>query len=225
MYGPRPEPGGWGSWKISKDGVWKISSWRKKKEMGTGEIWEKYALKHGQTVAVKVWVLTVQSQGLVSTGEGEKTQWIWQKERGEVGRGTERPSNWKHHDREDQRSFTVALDVSLETRGTEYDSSSRHKNICLKSQRERNEERRLESWRERRREQTERETKEEWMSGLHRFILPDTELMALYHYDPPFSWFLALDLIFLMCIIWDINKTCQPRNKQKHTRTQELQTT
>lgn len=171
MYGPRPEPGGWGSWKISKDGVWKISSWRKKREMGTGDIWEKYALKHGRTVAVKVWVLTVQSQGLVSTEEGEKTQWIWQEERGEVGRVTGRPGNWKHHDREEQRRFTVALYVSLETRGTEYDSSSRVKNICLKSQRERNEERRLEKRQEQLRRTTqradrERQKRKEWVDSI-----------------------------------------------------------
>lgn len=81
-------------WKKYKYDVWpKARAWRmrfmediqgwsvenkfmgeKKREMGIGDIWQKYALKHGQTVALKVWVLTVQSQGLVSTEEGEKTQ-------------------------------------------------------------------------------------------------------------------------------------------------------
>lgn len=51
----------------------KFMDYRKKRRMVIGDIWEIYALKHGQTVALKVWVLTVQSQGLVSTEEGEKT--------------------------------------------------------------------------------------------------------------------------------------------------------
>lgn len=52
-----------------KDGVGKISYVK----VG-GDIREEYLLKHNQTVALKVCILTVQSQGLASREEKEKTQ-------------------------------------------------------------------------------------------------------------------------------------------------------
>lgn len=47
---------------------------KKRKRETVGDIWEKYAQKHSQTVALRVCILTVQSQGLVSTKEKEKAQ-------------------------------------------------------------------------------------------------------------------------------------------------------